>query len=93
VPTAELLALLHGDDDDFLVFDPLGEVPDDSTASGDRVRACADFDDFVNELKSRLGECQDIPGSLLDLLAARVRNGLEGVLWWESAPTSLREVP
>lgn len=86
VPTAELLALLHGDGD-FLVFDPLGEVPDDlSDGAGARVRACADFDDFVAALKSRLGECQDIPGSLLDLLADRVRNGLEGVLWWESVP-------
>ncbi|WP_062245095.1 FCD domain-containing protein [Brevibacterium epidermidis] len=86
VPTAELLDLLDGDGD-FLVFDPLGEVPDDlSGGAGTRVRACADFDDFVSALKTRLGECQDIPGSLLDLLADRVRNGLEGVLWWESAP-------
>lgn len=86
VPTAELLALLDGDGD-FLVFDPLGEVPDDlSDGPGARVTVCADFDDFVSALKSRLGECQDIPGSLLDLLADRVRHGLEGVLWRESVP-------
>ena len=86
VPTAELLALLDGDSD-FLVFDPLGEVPgalpDDARA---RVRVCQDFDEFAAVLRSRLGECQDIPGSLLDLLAARVRHGLEGVLWRESVP-------
>ncbi|MGC2976623.1 FCD domain-containing protein [Brevibacterium sp. FAM 25378] len=86
VPTAELLALLDGDSD-FLVFDPLGEVPgalpDDA---GGRVRVCQDFDEFAAVLRSRLGECQDIPGSLLDLLAARVRHGLEGVLWRESVP-------
>ncbi|WP_423057763.1 FCD domain-containing protein [Brevibacterium linens] len=91
VPTADLLDLLDGDGD-FLVFDPLGEVPDDlSGGAGTRVRACADFDDFVTALKTRLGECQDIPGSLLDLLADRVRNGLEGVLWWESAPYEPRK--
>ena len=86
VPTAELLALLDGDGD-FLVFDPLGEVPctlpDDA---GARVRVCQDFDEFAAVLKGRLGECQDLPGSLLDLLAARVRHGLEGVLWRESVP-------
>ncbi|WP_166827079.1 FCD domain-containing protein [Brevibacterium limosum] len=86
LPTAELLALLDGDGD-FLVFDPLGEVPctlpDDA---GARVRVCQDFDEFAAVLKGRLGECQDLPGSLLDLLAARVRHGLEGVLWRESVP-------
>ena len=86
VSTDELLALLDGDED-FLVFDPLGEVPHAlSDSAGARVTVCADFDEFAELLKSRLGECQDIPGSLLDLLAARVRHGLEGVLWRESVP-------
>ena len=90
VSTAELLALLDGDGD-FLVFDPLGEVPDAlSDGAEARVRVCANFDEFAAVLKGRLGECQDIPGSLLDLLAARVRHGLEGVLWRESVPTEVQ---
>ena len=87
VSTAELLALLDGDGD-FLVFDPLGEVPHARfDEAGARVTVCAEFDEFAEVLKGRLGECQDIPGSLLDLIAARVRHGLEGVLWRESVPT------
>lgn len=84
--TGELLALLEGEGE-FLVFDPFGEVPDVlSTEVTGGVKVCRDFDDFVSGLKSLLGECHDIPGSLLDLLAERVRHGLEGVLWRESVP-------
>ncbi|WP_209373000.1 FCD domain-containing protein [Brevibacterium renqingii] len=85
-PTADLLALLAGEEnEELLVFDPLGEVPDDTVAeAGPRARVHRGFVEFVAELKSVLAGCQDIPGSLLDQLAARVRHGLEGVLWRES---------
>lgn len=83
VPTADLLGLISsGGSDRVLVFDPLGEVADDVTAqSQSRVLVHRDFAKFVEALKSLLAGCQDIPGSLLDLLSVRVRNGLEGVLW------------
>jgi DNA-binding GntR family transcriptional regulator/transposase-like protein len=81
VRTADLLALVSGEiGDDFLVFDPLGEMPD----AGPGVSVHRDFEEFVVALKHVLAGCQDIPGSLLDQLAARVRNGLEGVMWRES---------
>src|SRR5699024_8207128 len=62
------------------LFDPLGEVPD----VGPGVSVHRDFEEFVVALKHVLAGCQDIPGSLLDQLAARVRNGLEGAMWRES---------
>ncbi|WP_413336461.1 FCD domain-containing protein [Brevibacterium sp. GP-SGM9] len=79
----ELLALLHdtsagtGARTRFLVFDPLSEVP--STVSS--VEVHRDFAEFTSALRADLASCRDIPGSLLDLLAARVRHGLEGVMW------------
>jgi DNA-binding GntR family transcriptional regulator len=85
VPTADLQALFTGEDDaEYLVFDPLREVDLDASVTG--VAVYRDFEEFVNELKGILAACQDIPGSLLDQLAARVRHGLEGVLWRDSAP-------
>ncbi|MGC3020926.1 MULTISPECIES: FCD domain-containing protein [unclassified Brevibacterium] len=86
MPTGQLLDLLSGEGR-FLVFDPLREVPDDLGAGPEsRVSACVDFEEFLDALKAMLAGCQDIPGSLLDLLSARVRHGLEGVLWRESVP-------
>src|SRR5699024_7612819 len=68
--TADLLALVSGEiGDDFLIFDPLGEVPD----AGPGVSVHRDFEEFVVALKHVLAGCQDIPGSLLAQLAARVR--------------------
>src|SRR5699024_5229898 len=75
--------------DEFLVFDPLGEVPDSGPGAGPdsgpdagpAVSVHRDFEEFVVALKHVLAGCQDIPGSLLDQFAARVRNGLEGVMW------------
>src|SRR5699024_3324602 len=81
VRTADLLALVSGEiGDEFLVFDPLGEVPD----AGPAVSVHRDFEEIVVALKHVLAGCQDIPGSLLDQFAARVRNGLEGVMWRET---------
>src|SRR5699024_7872730 len=68
----------------FLVFDPLGEMPDAGPDVGPGVSVHRDFEEFVVALKHVLAGCQDIPGSLLDQLAARVRNGLEGVMGSES---------
>ncbi|WP_166970059.1 FCD domain-containing protein [Brevibacterium atlanticum] len=86
VPTDNLLELIAaGGSDRFLVFDPLGEVPVEVVAESDsRVEVHRDFAEFLEALKDLLAGCQDIPGSLLDLLSARVRNGLEGVLWRDS---------
>ncbi|UVI36896.1 FCD domain-containing protein [Brevibacterium spongiae] len=91
VPTAELVELIRGDAD-FLVFDPLGEVPGGLITGGEaRVSVCTDFTEFLEALKVMLAGCEDIPGALLDLVAARVRHGLEGVLWRESAQAELTE--
>lgn len=89
VPTAELLELITaGGSDHVLVFDPFGEVPDEVVAdSSARVDRHGDFEEFLAALKRLLAGCQDIPGSLLDLLAVRVRHGLEGVLWRDSIRT------
>ena len=89
VRTADLVALVSGEiGDEFLVFDPLGEVPDAGPDSGPdagpAVSVHRDFEAFVVALKHVLAGCQDIPGSLLDQFAARVRNGLEGVMWRET---------
>ena len=85
VRTADLLALVSDDvGDDFIVFDPLGEVPEPGSDVGHGMSVHRDFEEFVAALKRLLCGCQDIPGSLLDQLAARVRNGLEGVMWRES---------
>lgn len=73
-------------DESFIVFDPLGE-----TAQMDVVvahRTHGDFDAFVDALKRGLVECHDIPGSLLDLIAGRVRHGFEGVWWQEGRPVA-----
>src|SRR5699024_12472430 len=60
VRTADLLALVSGEiGDDFLVFDPLGEMPD--AAPGARGhRAC---EEFVVALTHVLARCQDIPAA------------------------------
>ncbi|WP_210604747.1 FCD domain-containing protein [Brevibacterium oceani] len=86
VPTKELLELIDSaGSDHVLVFDPLGEVAGGVPAGpGSRVEVHRDFAEFLEVLKSGLAGCQDIPGSLLDLLSGRVRNGLEGVFWSDS---------
>ena len=84
---AELLGSSH---DRFLVFDPFGEAvkasPKDDIAAPRDIVVHRGFDDFIADLKSTLAGCRDIPGSLLDVIAARVRHGFEGVMWRAARP-------
>ncbi|RBP62765.1 DNA-binding GntR family transcriptional regulator [Brevibacterium sanguinis] len=67
----------------FVVFDPLGETADLSIRADAEIHR--EFGEFLDALKRALAHCNDIPGSLLDLVAARVRHGFEGVMWQASA--------
>ncbi len=88
---AAMSALLVGRDESgdarlrerFVIFDPLGETIDLSIGADASIHQ--DFDEFVEALKQALARCRDIPGSLLDLIAARVRHGFEGVMWQASS--------
>ncbi len=70
-----------------VVYDPLGEAaelvadPDAGLPAFDVLSLHHGPEDFIAALKAGLAHCQDIPGSLLDLVAGRVRHGLEGVSW------------
>ncbi len=66
----------------FVVFDPLGETAELSIGADASIHR--GFDEFVEALRTALATCRDIPGSLLDLVAARVRHGFEGVMWQAS---------
>ncbi|GAA1869971.1 FCD domain-containing protein [Brevibacterium marinum] len=72
------------------------EVSHDRTAaSHDRTPAAEiavhrEFAEFLDDARSGLAGCNDIPGSLLDVLSARVRHGFEGVLWRRSSQTEAR---
>lgn len=63
------------------------EAPEISTSAPSitaNVETRQSFEEFVAELKLLLAGCRDIPGSLLDLIAVRVRHGFEGVMWQAS---------
>ncbi|WP_350270605.1 FCD domain-containing protein [Brevibacterium sp. CBA3109] len=77
----------------FIVFDPFGETS--ASGGGDLVGAAEiavhrEFAEFLDDAKSGLAACRDVPGSLLDDLAARVRHGFEGVMWRQSSHTDAR---
>lgn len=83
VQEEEILRLLRSADPDrWLAFDPHGDLAEDDLEelSGEGA-VHAHLDDFVAHVQTVLGSVADVPGSLLDLLAARVSRGLEGVLW------------
>lgn len=78
-----------------VVYDPLGEAaelvadPDAGLPGFDVLSLHHGPEDFIAALKTGLAHCQDIPGSLLDLVAGRVRHGLEGVSWRAGHQTDL----
>ncbi|TSI16961.1 transposase [Brevibacterium aurantiacum] len=92
---AAMLELLRagGDRERFVVFDPFGET---SSSSGSELAESAniavyrEFAEFLEDAKSALAACRDIPGSLLDMLAVRVRHGFEGVMWRQSSQADAR---
>ena len=88
---AELLGSSH---ERFLVFDPFGEAaesfPNDDVEAARNIVVHRGFDVFIADLKSTLAGCRDIPGSLLDVIASRVRHGFEGVMWRAARPEDLR---
>lgn len=92
---AAMLELLQagGDRERFVVFDPFGET---SASSGSELAESAniavhrEFAEFLDDAKSALAACRDIPGSLLDMLAVRVRHGFEGVMWRQSSQADAR---
>lgn len=83
---ATMLDLLRAgvEGEHFVVFDPLGETS--ALPKADGIVIHSEFADFVGAAKLALARCHDIPGSLLDLVAARVRHGFEGVLWHRDSP-------
>lgn len=102
--TLELLRA-GGDRERFVVFDPFGEtnglfgetrqlasrdLAALDRAGGATIAIHSEFAEFLDDAKSALAGCRDIPGSLLDILAARVRHGFEGVLWRQSSQTEAR---
>ncbi|MDN6602916.1 FCD domain-containing protein [Brevibacterium sp.] len=97
--TLELLRT-GGDRERFVVFDPFGETKGLFGEAGDlaardrdagaTIAVHSEFAEFLDDAKSALAGCRDIPGSLLDILAARVRHGFEGVLWRQSSHTEAR---
>lgn len=87
------LLLAGGERDRFVVFDPFGETH--TSDGGDRDGAAdivvhREFAAFLDGAKTALASCRDVPGSLLDTLAARVRHGFEGVMWRQSSQTDTR---
>lgn len=82
-----------GERERFIVFDPFGET---SASSGDQLAENAniavhrEFAEFLDDAKSGLAACRDIPGSLLDMLGVRVRHGFEGVMWRQSSQADAR---
>ncbi|MDN5594772.1 MAG: FCD domain-containing protein [Brevibacterium aurantiacum] len=87
-----MLELLQagGQRERFLVFDPHKETSGGVAESQDTAESAAiavhrDFAEFLDAAKSALATCRDVPGSLLDMLAARVRHGFEGVMWKEAS--------
>ena len=90
--TLELLQA-GGERERFVVFDPFDETSGlgvGDPAGAAHIAIHRDFGEFLDEAKSALARCRDIPGSLLDTLAARVRHGFEGVMWRESSQADAR---
>ncbi|MBM6591320.1 FCD domain-containing protein [Brevibacterium sp. RIT 803] len=87
---AAMLELLQagGDRERFVVFDPFGETS--GTSESANIAVHREFAEFLDDAKSALAACRDIPGSLLDMLAARVRHGFEGVMWRQSSQADPR---
>ncbi|WP_231445589.1 FCD domain-containing protein [Brevibacterium zhoupengii] len=87
-----MLELLQagGERERFVVFDPHketsgGVAESQDTAESANIAVHRDFAEFLDAAKSALAACRDVPGSLLDMLAARVRHGFEGVMWREAS--------
>ncbi|WP_092103577.1 transposase [Brevibacterium sandarakinum] len=97
--TLELLRA-GGDRDRFVVFDPFGEtsgpfaesgaLADSDLGGGAAIAVHREFAEFLDASTSALACCRDIPGSLLDTLADRVRHGFEGVMWRRASQTEAR---
>lgn len=88
----EMFELLRvgGERERFIVFDPFGEAGDWGPAVNSGVAVHKEFAEFVDDAKSALAGCRDVPGSLLDILATRVRHGFEGVMWRQSSQNDAR---